>query len=111
MENIQVDEILSCDHTVRNELSKQAEIQRKQLHQLILGCAQTGRLCISPDIWTDNHRKTAYLGATAHMVDENFIYHSIDLFCVEFREKKSAENILKVNDEIYTYSTYSLLLL
>ncbi|CAF1334587.1 unnamed protein product, partial [Rotaria sp. Silwood1] len=98
-ENIRVEEILSCDRTIRNELSKQAEIERNQLRQLILDCAKSGRLCISPDIWTDNYRKISYLGATAHMVDEKFGCHSIDLFCIEFKDKKNPANILKVKEK------------
>lgn len=37
------------------------------------------------------------MGATAHFVDEQLVYRSVDLFCVEFvREKKSADNIYQV---------------
>ncbi|CAF1165617.1 unnamed protein product [Rotaria sordida] len=99
MENVQVEQILCTDRTVRNELVKQAELERKGLQQLIFSCAQSGRLSISPDIWTDNYRKIVYLGATAHMVDEKFVYYSFDLFCTEFKDKKTGENILKLIQE------------
>ncbi|CAF3359964.1 unnamed protein product [Rotaria sp. Silwood2] len=107
MENVQVQEILCSDRTVRNELVKQAELERKELQQLIFSCAQSGRLSISPDIWTDNYRKIAYLGATAHMVDENFVYYSFDLFCTEFKDKKTGENIVKVDEymDLITFVT------
>ena len=97
LQKVQAREILFTDRTIRNELTKLAALERKELKELLFECVGSGSLSISPDIWTDNYRKIAYLGATAHMVDKGFNYHSIDLFCTEFKEKKkSAENIVKV---------------
>jgi hypothetical protein len=99
---VMVSEILSCDRTIRNEINRMAQEEREQLKQQLIDVAQLGGLCLSPDIWTDNYRKVSYLGATAHYVDEQYQFHSIDLFCTEFKpKKKSGEEILKVKREIY----------
>ena len=97
-QKIQAQELLCSDRTIRNELFKQANIERKELQDFLVNCAQSGCLSISPDIWTDNYRKIVYLGATAHMVDDKHKYYSIDLFCIEFKDKKAGDNILKVNN-------------
>ncbi len=75
-----------------------------------------GGVCISPDIWSDKYRKISYLGATAHFVEKDGKYNSVDLFCTEFTaKKKSGENIMKVcktkcilylNHFVYYYSYY-----
>jgi len=98
---VMANEILSCDRTIRNEINRMAEEERQQLKQQLIDVAEVGGLCLSPDIWTDSYRKVSYLGATAHYVDENYQFHSIDLFCVEFKaKKKSGEEILKVRKDI-----------
>ncbi|CAF5028736.1 unnamed protein product [Rotaria sp. Silwood1] len=109
LEKLQAQELLCSDRTVRNELFKQANTERTELQDLLVNCAQSGRLSISPDIWTDNYRKIAYLGATAHMVDDNYKYYSIDLFCIEFKNKKTGDNIVKLIREqlsIYTIDSF-----
>ena len=100
MEKLQAQELLCCDRTIRNEISKEANIKRSELERLLVDCAQAGRLSISPDIWTDNYRKIAYLGATAHLVDKDHKYYSIDLFCIELKGKKTGDNVLKVNNSV-----------
>lgn len=98
---VMASEVLSCDRTIRNEINRMAEEERRELKEQLVNVAQVGGLCISSDIWTDNYRKVSYLGATVHYVDENYQFHSIDLFCVEFKaKKKSGDEILKVRKEI-----------
>jgi hypothetical protein len=86
---VTADEVLSCDRTIRNEINKMAEQTRKALKHQLTEVAEVERLCLSLDIWTENYRKFSYLGATAHYVDHQFIFHSIDLFCVEYKPKKN----------------------
>ncbi len=98
---VTADEILSCDRTIRNEINKMAEQERKALKHQLIEVAEVGGLCLSPDIWTDNYKKVSYLGATAHYVDHQFIFHSIDIFCVEFKpKKKSGTEIVKVREKL-----------
>ncbi|CAF1524806.1 unnamed protein product [Adineta ricciae] len=97
---VMVEEILCCDRTVRNEINRMADEGRKELKQKLIDVAQLGGLCLSPDIWTDNYRKVSYLGTTAHYIDEQYRFHSIDLFCTEFKAKrKTGDEILKVIEE------------
>ena len=91
------DDLLPCDRTVKNELDKMAQEQRKVLKQILLLAAENNQLSISPDNWSDNHRKISYMGATVHFIDAQFQYQSLDLFCAEFVErKKTAANIYQV---------------
>ena len=93
-------DLLPSDRTVKNELDRLANYKRNTLKNSLIIAAQNKCLSISPDNWTDNHRRITYMGATAHFVDEEWQYHSIDLFCVEFiQEKKSAENIYQVRND------------
>jgi hypothetical protein len=92
-----IDDLLPCDRTVRNEVERAARHERDLLKIKLIAAAEDYRLSISPDIWSDGHRKISYLGATAHFVDENGIFHSIDLFCSEFKwKKKTAVHVLMV---------------
>jgi hypothetical protein len=91
------EDLLPSDRTVKNEIDRLANYKRNILKKTLINAAENKCLSISPDNWTDNHRRISYMGATAHYVDEHLVYHSVDLFCVEFvREKKTAENIYKV---------------
>lgn len=79
-----------------------AKEQRKALKHILVSAAENYQLSISPDNWSDNHRKISYMGATAHFIDNQFDYHSIDLSCAEFVEpKKTATNIYQVG---FSYS-------
>ena len=98
--NIMADNLLPSDRTVKNELQKMACDMRNKLKHTLVEAAQNKALSLSPDNWTDNHRRVSYMGATAHFIDESLSYQSIDLFCVEFTEaKKSAENVYRVSQK------------
>lgn len=93
------EEVLSSDRTIRNEIRRMATEERNGLTQQLVEAAKGGALCLSPDIWTDNYRQVSYIGATAHYVDDDYRFHSIDLFCIEFKaKKKTGEEILRVRN-------------
>ncbi|CAF4751339.1 unnamed protein product, partial [Rotaria sp. Silwood2] len=41
--------------------------------------ADDGCLCIAPHLWTDKHRKIAYIGLTCTFVNDQFKFETIDL--------------------------------
>ncbi|CAF4289239.1 unnamed protein product [Rotaria sordida] len=89
--------IISCDRTIKNEIKRLAAHERLLLKDRLVEAVKYGGVCISPDIWSDKYRKICYLGSTAHFVDKDSKYYSVDLFCTEFKaKKKSGENIMKV---------------
>ena len=45
-------------------------------------------LSINPDNLTNDHRSMLYMRATAHFVDEQLVYYSTDVFCIEIMQKK-----------------------
>ncbi|CAF1957549.1 unnamed protein product [Rotaria magnacalcarata] len=92
-----IDDLLPSDRTVRNEVDRAAQHERNLLKIKLVAAADDYRLSISPDIWSDKYRNISYLGATAHFVGDNGIYHYFDLFCSEFKWKnKTALNVLKM---------------
>ena len=95
------DDFLPSDRTVKNELHKLGCNTRNHLKYRLLEAAGSKALSISPDNWTDNHRRITYMGATAHFIDGNLTYQAVDLFCVEFmHNKKTAENTYRVSRKI-----------
>ena len=94
---ISSDDIISCDRTIKNEIKRLAAHERLLLNDRLVEAVKYGGVCISPDIWSEKYRKICYLGATAHFVEKDSKYYSVDLFCTEFKaKKKSGENIMKV---------------
>ncbi|CAF1124216.1 unnamed protein product [Adineta steineri] len=78
-----------------------AEGKCKRLKQQPINIAQIGDLCLSTDIWTDNYQKVSYLEATAHYINEQYRFHSVDSFCIESKAKiKSGDEMLKIRKEI-----------
>ena len=47
---VTADDILSCDRTIRNEINKMAEEERKLLKKQLVEIAAAGGLFLSPDI-------------------------------------------------------------
>ncbi|CAF3830107.1 unnamed protein product [Rotaria sp. Silwood1] len=91
------DDVISCDRTIKNEIQRLAKDERSLLKDRLLEAVKHGGVCISRDIWSDKYRKIYYLGATAHFVEKDGKYYSVDLFCTEFKaRKKSGENIMKL---------------
>ncbi|CAF3706922.1 unnamed protein product [Rotaria sordida] len=89
--------IISCDRTIKNEIKRLAAHERLLLKDRLVEAVKYGGVCISPDIWSDKYRKICYLGSTAHFVEKDSKYYSVDLFCTEFKaKKKSGENIMKL---------------
>jgi hypothetical protein len=103
------DYLLPCDRTVKNELDRLASENRNTMKKILVSAAENRSLSISPDNWTDNHRRVSYMGATVHFVDDELSYQSLDLFCVEFvEEKKTAENIYQVSEFYLMRRTHPL---
>ncbi|CAM4976277.1 unnamed protein product [Rotaria socialis] len=97
-----IDDLLPSDRTVRNEVDRAAQHERNLLKIKLVAAADDYRLSISPDIWSDKYRNISYLGATAHFVGDNGIYHYFDLFCSEFKWKnKTALNVLKAQLSVF----------
>ncbi|CAF4481727.1 unnamed protein product, partial [Rotaria sp. Silwood2] len=93
---ISSNDIISCDRAIKNEIKRLAAHERLLLKNRLVEAVKHGGVCINPDIWSDKYRKICYLGATAHFVEKDSKYYSVDLFCTEFKaKKKSGENIMK----------------
>ena len=56
-------------------------------------------VCTTTDLWTNN-QQSAYIGITAHFIDENFKLQSIMLTCTRITGSHTAENIKSTFDEI-----------
>jgi hypothetical protein len=63
-----------------------ADQYRSLLIPILKKQADDGCLCIAPDLWTDKHRKIAYIGITCMFVSIQFKLETIDLCCSEYDE-------------------------
>jgi hypothetical protein len=63
-----------------------AEHYRSLLIPVLQKQAEDGCLCIIPDLWSDKHRKIAYIGITCTFVSGQFKHQTIDLCCAEYDE-------------------------
>lgn len=94
---ISVDDILPSSTTVSNHIYGLANRYRATLSEQLKDAYAHGSLTICPDMWSDRHNKVAYLGVSATYVDQEYRFHSIDLFCQAYQEDdKKSENILLV---------------
>ena len=62
------------------------EQYRNLLKSILKKQADDGCLCITPDLWTDKHRKIAYIGITCTFVTDQLKLETIDLCCAEYDE-------------------------
>ena len=89
--------ILPTDATISKYTYELAEEYRQKFSNKIKNAHENGAVTISPDMCTDEHKQISYLGASATFVDEDFDFHSVDLFCQAYQEEdKSSERILLV---------------
>ena len=76
-----------------------AAAKRDQIKQMLLKAAAERALVLSPDIWSDVYRQQSYLGCTAHWIDNSWILHSFEIFCMPFNTPdKKAPSVRKVRD-------------
>ena len=60
-------------------------------------------LCIAPDLWTDKHRKIAYIGITCTFVTDQFKLETVDLCCTEYAEyDKTGLSVMLVSQSFLT---------
>ncbi len=75
---------------------------RRQLKDILQEPLKSGAICVSPDLWSDDHRKISYLGITASFVDKQLQYKVADLCCKPFiADDQSAKNVLIVSIVFY----------
>ncbi|CAF1398834.1 unnamed protein product, partial [Rotaria sordida] len=67
--------------TISNHIYNLADECRIQLNEIIHEPLRSGAIYVSPDLWSDNHRKISYLGMIATFVDDKFGYYIVDLSC------------------------------
>ncbi|CAF4400352.1 unnamed protein product, partial [Rotaria sp. Silwood2] len=76
---INVEELIVSAKTVGNNVATLTEQYLNLLKPVLKKQADDGYLCIAPDLWTDKHRKIAYIGLTYTFVNDQFKFETIDL--------------------------------
>ena len=56
-------------------------------------------ITIAPDFWSNKYTQQAFLGVSITFTTHDYLFKSIDLFCIPFNETKSHDSILEVNHE------------
>ena len=70
--------VLSCRKTISKEIKEAANVRRNEIKDILVTIAQERCLSLSPDPWSDQYKKTSYLGCTAHWVDSNWKLNSFE---------------------------------
>ncbi len=93
-----VSNALRSADTLANHIYELAEESRGKLNEILKEPLESGAVCVSPDLWSDNHRKISYLGMTATFVNQQFEYKVADLCCKPFTgDDQSGKNLLIVS--------------
>jgi hypothetical protein len=96
-ENIDVNDILRGRTTISTHIQSVARSCCQRVKGLLQEPYESRCLSISSDFWCDKYKQCAYLDVTAVIVDKDFKFYIIDLFCKPFQGlEKTAENILTV---------------
>lgn len=86
---IDIDDFIPSAETIANNVRRLANEYRQ---------AEERCLCIIPDLWSDKHRKNAYIGLTCSFINQNFRQVIIDLCCAEYDEAdKSGKSVFLVS--------------
>lgn len=94
--------------TLSNYIYRLAEEARAKLNEMLKEPLESGAVCVSPDLWSDNHRKIPYLGMTATFVNQQFEFKVADLCCKPFEgDDQSGKNLLIVSVTLFTYVHFS----
>ena len=90
--------------TISNHIYDLASDCRLKLKDILQEPLESGAICVSPDLWSDNHKKTSYLGITATFTTSTHEYKSVDLCCKPFEgDDHSGKNILIVSIAFLSY--------
>ncbi|CAF1438083.1 unnamed protein product [Didymodactylos carnosus] len=93
--NIDVNDVLRGAHVNSIHIKSLADNYRSKMKEQLKEPYENNCITISPDMWSDKHRKVFYLGAVATYVDTDHQHHAVDLFCRPYLESdKTADNIL-----------------
>ncbi|CAF5064551.1 unnamed protein product, partial [Rotaria sp. Silwood1] len=70
--------------TISNHIYDLADDYRLKLKDILREPLESGAICVSPDLWSDDHKKISYLGITAMFTTSNYEYKTVDLCCKPF---------------------------
>lgn len=100
-----VNNALRSADTLSNHIYELAEQCRSELNEILKEPLGNGAICVSPDMWSDNHRKIHYLGITASFVNLDFEFKVVDLCCRPFTgDDQSGKNLLIVSITLFLYT-------
>ena len=95
---INAEDILVTPPTIANNVHQLAELYRSLIRPVLTEQAESGALCICPDLWSDQYKKVDYLGLTAYFVASDYELFSVDLCCARYNENdKTGESVLQVS--------------
>ncbi|CAF3804741.1 unnamed protein product, partial [Rotaria sp. Silwood1] len=70
--------------TISNHIYDLADDYRLKLKDILREPLESDAICVSPDLWSDDHKKISYLGITAMFTTSNYKYKTVDLCCKPF---------------------------
>ncbi|CAF3313778.1 unnamed protein product [Rotaria sp. Silwood2] len=94
MKNYKQNGLLGAN-TLSGHIYDLADACRAQLNEILQESLEIGAICVSPDLWSNNHRKLSYLELTATFVNDNFERKAADLCCKPYTfDDQTGKNLL-----------------
>ncbi|CAF4906656.1 unnamed protein product [Rotaria socialis] len=95
---INAEDILVTPPTIANNVHKLAEYYRSLIRPVLIDQAESGALCVCPDLWNDQYKKVDYLGLTAFFVTSAHGLYSFDVCCARYNENdKTGQSVLQIS--------------
>ena len=87
-------------HDIGDVLASRTAISRfhlphayHQLRDLVSHEVRNSSTAFTTDLWSDSYTQRSFLALTSHFIDEDFVLKERNLGTIQFKERKTAENI------------------
>jgi hypothetical protein len=94
---VDVKDLLRSRQTVARTVNELALKYRADLREELIEPLKSKSVTISPDFWSNKYNQQAFLGLNITFVTHDYVFKSVDLFCLPFSGIKSYDVILEVS--------------
>ncbi|CAF4052179.1 unnamed protein product, partial [Rotaria sordida] len=92
---VDVKDVLRSRQTVSRTVNELALKYRLDLKDELIEPLKSKSVTISPDFWTNKYNQQSFLGVNITFTNHQYVFKSIDLFCIPFNGMKSYDLILE----------------
>ncbi|CAF4039435.1 unnamed protein product [Rotaria sp. Silwood1] len=92
---VDVNDLLRSRQTVARTVNELALKYRLDLKDELIEPLKSKSVTISPDFWTNKYNQQSFLGVNITFTNHQYVFKSVDLFCIPFNGMKSYDLILE----------------